>query len=332
MTSSPWHRRLPAGTLLVSLLAALLLADPAGAHGHDRPSTQRLQLTVELQRQAALGPGTDTGRSRLTQTLAIDVLLHGDGVPMPNNPLDPDDARRQFERAQRTQHRVQAALAARGLSVTPTLDAQQAAAWQARGQQMQARCGADRDCLLREAMAMQQQMQAHMQAPPTAAAPPRGSPMPADDGEDEGVETPYRLFQGRAGCRMDLRTRIDLRIEGHFADVQGQVPFTQTAQADQRLRDEQRCPLLQAVLDTRSGRLWTNVVNAAPPPRGTHERTERGRRPQRSEGEVALRWHEAEAWLQQRLTQLNAGGEERIQRPALDGRAEMTLRWRFAPM
>lgn len=330
MNPSLLRRWQPAGTLLVSLLAALLLAEPAAAQGHDRPSTRRLQLTVELQRQAALGPGTDIGRSRLVQKVEVDVLLHGDGTPLVQNPLDPDDARRHLERGQRTQQRVEAALAARGLSATPSFDAQQAAAWQARGQQMQARCGQDRDCLLREAMALQQQMQAQMQQA-AAAAPRRGPPVPADDGDDEVVETPYRLFQGHAGCRLDVRTRIDLRIEGHFADVQGQVPFVQTAQADERVRDEQRCPLLQVVLDTRDGRLWTNVVQALPLPRGVHERTERGRRPQRSEGEVALRWHETEAWLQQRLTRLSAAGEAREQRPAPDGRAEMTLRWRFAP-
>lgn len=317
--------RRPAAALLVSLLASVLLAEPAAAQAADRPSTHRLQLQVELQRQADLGPGTDVGRSRLVQSVHLEVLLHGDGVPLVNNPLDPDDARRQLERGQRTQQRVQAALAAQGLAAAPVMDAQQAAAWQARGQQIQARCGQDRDCLLREAMALQQAMQA-AQAPAR-----RGGPPPADDGEDEVVPTPYRLFQGRAGCRLEGRTRIDLRIEGHFADVQGEVPFTQTARADQPLRDEQRCPLLQVVLDARDGRLWTRVLQALPPPRGQHERAERGRRPQRSEGEVALRWHEAEAWLQQRLTQLNAAGEDRVQLPAAKGRTEVTLRWRFAP-
>lgn len=324
MNPSRFRRWPPAGTLLVSLLAALLLAEPAAAQGHDRPSARRLQLTVELQRQAALGPGTDIGRSRLVQALDIDVMLHGDGTPMPNNPLDPDDARRQAERGLRTQQRVQAALAARGLSATPAVDAGQAAALQARGQQIQARCGQDRDCLLREAMALQQQMQALQQVPRAAG------PAPADDGEDEIVETPYRLFQGRAGCPLDLRIRVDLRIEGHFADVQGNVPFTQTARADEALRDGQRCPLLQAVLDVRDGRLWTNVVDAVPPPRGVHERAERGRRPQRSDGEVTLRWHEAEAWLRQRLTRLTTAGEDRVQVAAPGGRTEVKLRWRFA--
>lgn len=113
--------------------------------------------------------------------------------------------------------------------------------------------------------------------------------------------------------------------------MQGNVPFTQTAKADDHQRDGQRSPLLQAVLDVRDGRLWTNVLNAVPPPRGLHERTERGRRPQRSEGEVAWRWHEAEGWLQQRLTRLSAAGEDHVQRPATAGRSGMTLRWRFVP-
>jgi hypothetical protein len=93
----------------------------------------------------------------------------------------------------------------------PSLDVQQAAAWQVRSQQIQARCGQHRDGQLREAMVLQQQMQA---------------------------------------------------------------PVQQTVQADERRRDHQRCPLLQAVLDTRDGRLWTNVVNAVPPPPGVHGRPE----------------------------------------------------------
>jgi hypothetical protein len=56
MNPQRFMRWQPAGTLLLSLLAALLLADPAAAEGSDRPSTRRLQITVELQRQAALGP------------------------------------------------------------------------------------------------------------------------------------------------------------------------------------------------------------------------------------------------------------------------------------
>ena len=61
-------------------------------------------------------------------------------------------------------------------------------------------------------------------------------------------------------------------------------------------------------------------------------RSEKGRAPQRHEGPVALRWMEAGPWIQQRLSRLSAGGEDRVRLPAPgNGQAEAVLRWRFEP-
>ena len=70
---------------------------------------------------------------------------------MMNNPLDPEDGKRQFERAQRSQQTMQAAQAKFGSTPAAAPDM---AAMQARAQQMMAKCGQDRECLMREASAM----------------------------------------------------------------------------------------------------------------------------------------------------------------------------------
>jgi hypothetical protein len=160
-----------------------------------------------------------------------------------------------------------------------------------------------------------------------------------DSDADDAVATPYLYFAGRAGCQIDVATRIDDRIEGAFADVQGQVAFTQTAQADYRHRDGGVCPLLQAVLDTRSGRLWTQITLSPSEPQGVVTRSEKGRKPQRTETAVPLQWLEAQGWVQERLTRLGVRGEDRVKLPAgaaagarPDGQVEVQMRWRFEPV
>ena len=66
-------------------------------------------------------------------------------------------------------------------------------------------------------------------------------------------------------------------------------------------------------------------------------RSEKGRAPQRSEGPVALHWHEANDWLARRLQSLNAAGRDDIKLPAGvagrgDGQIEIRMRWKFEPV
>lgn len=339
-------------TAALALGATMLAAAHAAG-----PAPHRLEIGIDYVRQAALVGGVERGRSRLVQTLAVGAVLQGDGVPMMNNPLDPEDGQRQLERGQRTQQRVQAALARQGGAAAAT--APDMAAMQARAQQMQARCGQDRDCLMREAMALsavqaagghagvQQRLEGYGAAVQAcerrhAAATAREACIATarrqagggDDGDDgdEVVETPYLFYRGHAGCRFDAALKLDERIEGQFDDVQGVVPFTHTVQAEQRQRDDVVCPLVQAVLDTRNGRLWTRLVGAVREAPAVTVRSERGRKPQRSEGSAALQWREADAWLQQRLLRLDAGGADSVRLPAgADGQVELRLKWRFAP-
>ena len=351
------HRLTRLRSTAAAAVLGLLTALPWAAQGQTaQAGARRLEISIDMQRQAGTSIGAERGRGRLTQQLVLSAVLHGDGVPSTHNPLDPADGQRQWARAQQQQHKVQSALqrqAGAAPAAMPDLSA-----LQARAQQMQARCGSDRDCLMREAMASSatqvaggdRQLQARLQGygaavqaceRSAAAGAAReacianarrqagGGSDPTD--HDDVVETPYLHFSGRAGCRFDVAVKIDDRVEGSFEDVQGTVPYTQTTQADQRRRDDSACPLVQAVLDTRDGRLWTQLGTALREVPGVTVRSEKGRAPQRHEGPVALRWMEAEPWIQQRLSDLDAGGEDRARVPAGGGQAEAVLRWRFEP-
>jgi hypothetical protein len=314
-----------------------------------------------MQRQAGTSFAAERGRGRLTQQLVFSAVLHGDGVASSHNPLDPADGERQLARAQQQQHQVQSALQRRGGAAPAALPDMQAL--QARAQQMRARCGSDRECLMREASALSvaqvaggdRHVQARLQAygvalqaceRSAAAGPAReacianarqqaGGSDPTD--HDDVVETPYLHFSGRAGCRFDVAVKIDDRVEGSFEDVQGTVPYVQMTRAEQRRRDDSACALVQAVLDTRDGRLWTHIGAALREVPGVTVRSEKGRAPQRHEGPVTLQWLEGSDWLQQRLLKLSSGGEDQARLPAgaagrVDGQVEMKLRWRFAPV
>lgn len=327
MSTSPTRTARSSFPLIAALLASALGAFSAIADAAP-PAARRLTLTIDGLREGALQHGADRGRERLTQQFTLSVLLHTDGAPMSGNPLDPQDAQRQLERAQRAQQRVQAGLDRAGVRAAPAPDMQ---ALQARAQQIQARCGTDRDCLMREAMALSAAQTAGGDRA-TQGRRQAGGGAPDDSDRDEEVETPYLHFIGRAACQLDIAIRIDGRTEGSFQDVQGTVPFTQTVQADARQRDDMRCPLVQAVLDTRNGRLWAHTAMVMPEVPGQSVRSEKGRSPQRHDGPVSLQWREANDWLQQRLQNLGAAGEDKARVPVSGGQNELRLRWRFAPI
>ena len=348
--------------LLAVLLAASVSVEPAeaapGAAGAGSQQ-RRLQIQADLVREARV-EGVERGRTRLVQRVDLQVLLVSDGVPSASNPLDPDDGRRLAARGQRTAQKVQAAMQRVGAPPPsdPAAAMAQAQANMAQAQAMMARCGQDRDCLMREAQAfaavqasgghagVQARLAGYGQAVQAcerqhAAAKAREACIANarrqagggdEDEADDEVETPYLYFSGPAACRFEAAVKIDERTEGQFDDVQGAVPFTHTAQADQRRRDDTVCPMLQAVLDTRSGRLWTHALGAVAEAPGVTVRAEKGRKPQRWDGPVRLDWREADAWMQQRLLKLDTGGTDRVQLPAPgQGRTDVQLRWSFAP-
>ncbi|MBX3608160.1 MAG: hypothetical protein KF788_23005 [Piscinibacter sp.] len=344
--------------MLGALGSALLLADPARAA--TGAQQRRLQITVDLQRTGAVQAGADRGRERLTQQWTFSAVLQSDGTPQINNPLDPEDGRRRLELAQRQQARIENRLAEvrarsgqRPAAAMPDMQAMQA-----RAMALQARCGADRECLMREAAALsaaslpggnagvQARLQGFGQAAAACEREPAGAARtacqaaarlqagagPDDSDADDVVETPYLHFIGTDGCQLDVGVKIDGRVEGSFSDVQGEVPYSETTRVDQRQRDGTRCALLQAVLDTRSGRLWTYVSVLMGEAQGTRVREERGRQPQRHEGGVSVAWREGQEWLGQRLVNLNAGGSDQLRVPVPGGQTELRMRWSFRPL
>lgn len=330
-----------APTLLLALAAFGLLADATQAQ---TPQQRRLVLEVELQRQGPVQAGADRGEQTLSQRWQFSALLQSDGAPIPYNPLDPEDHRRQAEAAQRT---------AAAAPMAPMPDWR---AMQAKAQALQARCGQDQACLMREASALsaagmpgvnrgsQGVLQGYGQATATCERQPAGKAREAcraearrqagggaEATEDSGPATPYLLFTGPMACGLQTTARLDDRVKGRFNDVQGVVNYTETALGQETRRDDAPCPTLQAVLDTRNGRVWTALALVPQDVQGVRTREETNRRPQRQEGRIGLQWREAQAWLQQRLVQLSSEGQDQARLPAGTGQAEIKLRWSFRP-
>ena len=337
----------PSPLALLALGAALLIAfDPAQA----AETARRLQIDIDLKRDGNVQQGAETGKGKLVEQLASDR-----GAPFRRHADDEQPPRPRTAGANSSVPSA-ASRSARGpakCGSTPAA-APDVAAMQARAQQMMAKCGQDRECLMREASAMsaaqvaggdkatQAKLQAYGQAASlcerqsgkakeACQADARRKAGGGEDEPDEVVENPYLMFTGRANCRLEAKIRIDNRVEGSFADVQGMVPYTETAQAQQTRREDMYCPMLQVVLDQRNGRVWTHVM-AIDSANGVSVRSEKGRAPQKSEGPMALRWMEAEKWVQQRLSNLSAGGEDKVRVPVAGGQAEATMRWRFEPI
>lgn len=328
-------------TLLAALASFWLLADLTQAQA---PQLRHLVLDVELQRQGPVQAGAERGEQTLSQRWQFSALLQSDGAPMPHNPLDPEDQRRQAEAAQRISAAAPAA---------PSPDWR---AMQAKAQALQARCGQDSACLMREAAALsaaampganpgsQGRLQAYGQAAAACERQPAGKAREAcradarrqagggaEAPDDGGPATPYLFFNGIAACGLQLSARLDERVQGRFNDVQGVVSYTETARGQESRRDDTACPTLQAVLDTRNGRVWTALATVPQDVQGVHTREETNRPAQRHEGRIGLQWREAQGWLQQRLARLSAEGQDQARLPAGSGQTEIKLKWSFRP-
>ncbi|KQW45401.1 hypothetical protein ASD88_10795 [Pelomonas sp. Root662] len=327
--------------MLLALAAFWLLADTPRAQGLQQ---RRLVLDVELQRQGPVQAGADRGEQTLSQRWQLSALLQSDGTPIPYNPLDPDDQRRQLQATQSAQ---------RMASEVPVAPPPGVAAMQARAQALMARCGQDSACLMREASALtaatmptstQGRLQAYGNAAAACERQPAGKPRKAcradarraagggvDAPQDSGAATPYLLFTGPMSCGLQLTAKLDERVRGSFNDVQGVVTYTESAQGSETRRDDLPCPTLQAVLDTRNGRVWTALALVPQDVLGVRTREEANRRPQRHEGRIGLQWREAQPWLLQRLVQLSAEGQDQARLPVGTGQAEIKLKWSFRP-
>jgi len=325
-------------TLLLGLASFWLLTDVSEAQA---PQQRRLVLDIELQRQGPVQTGAEQGEQKLSQRWQLSALMQTDGTPIPYNPLDPEDHRRQLQAAQSAQRMAAAA---------PMAPMPDVAAMQAKAQALMARCGQDSACLMREATAfsaanMPASTQGRLQAYGNAAAACEKQPAGkartacqaearrqagggAEAPEDNGPATPYLIFTGATACGLQLSAKLDDRVQGRSGDVQGWVDYTETAQGSETRRDDTVCPTLQVVLDTRNGRAWASLGTVIQDVPGVRTREVTGRRPQRHEGRMGLRWLEAQGWVEQKLVQLSSEGQDQ----ARFGPSEIKLKWSFRPV
>lgn len=347
-------------TVALALLGAWATPTPADA----AEQAVRLTISADLQRQARTQLGAEAGRMQLRQRAEYSISLVSDGERLSSNPLDPDEPARLAAAGQRAQQQVQAGLAAVAARAparapAPVMDM---AAMQAMAQRLQAQCGSDRDCLMREASRVSaQQVAAQTGGSPATAARLQaygaavrgcerqhaagaareactnrarvqaGDEADAPEAEAE-AEAPYLLFRALASCQPAGSLKLDEHIAGSFADVQGQVAFSETRQADDSKSPAAfPCGTQMAVLDTRSGRLWVASPLLGLEAQGTALRSERGRTPQRQAGAQRLDWHEAGPWLAARLLQLDRQGSstEATLPAGPDGKTQVRLQWRW---
>src|SRR5689334_23320802 len=94
-TAMPRHPLLRPLPIAVVALGFVLLAltDPTQA----AETARRLKIDVEVKRDGSVQQGAEQGRGKLSQQLSLSVVLTSDGTPMVNNPLDPEDGKRQYE-------------------------------------------------------------------------------------------------------------------------------------------------------------------------------------------------------------------------------------------
>lgn len=310
--------------LLLTALCALLLAQPAKAQASQQ---RRFQLDVEMSRQGEVSNGAELGQQRLVQAWRVSALVASDGVRHLANPLDPLDAQRLAAAAQQRSGTQRPAVPAAPPS------AQQLQALQAQAQALMARCGQDAACLAREARAISAAQVARGDRAleqRLLAQQPAAASGAVDDG---GPAEPYLHFHGTGACQLDVAVQVDARTDGQFGDVQGIVPYTETARADEHHRGDLLCPSIQAVLDTRNGRVWTYLMQLPQEARGSTTREDRGRRRAQADARVSLNWMEARGALEKRLLQLDLRGGQDVQRIAVPGgQLELRMRWSFAPL
>lgn len=295
---------------LVCLLAVLAFASlatlpaqaaqPAG----DPPAQQRrLVLEVDMTRQGRVSNGAEAGQEQRRQHWRVALVFSNGGERTTSNPFDPRSGDAALAQAQRAQAQA-------GLGFTP----EQLAVWQQQAALLQQRCGQDSACMAREGL--------KLTAP--AAPRPTGPVIGAD------ADMPYLVFSPVQPCRLEVQVQIDARLEGSFADVQGQVPFSETTRASESLRPAHDCATAQALLDTRNRRLWAYLGAVPRSGQGSFHREVRGRAPVHQQGAQQIEWREAQKWLDDRLLNLNdSSGTDRFVQPVPGGQIDVSLRWRF---
>lgn len=328
----PARPLLPAALLIPLLLMLLLGSLLMPAHAAER----RARLTIELQ-LAGTNRWSDAGdasQTKLSRHYRLVTYLHAEGEPMSVNTKAPDYAQTMMNRSAQVQAQVARAQARPAQPGAPApVDA---ATRMAMAQKAQAACGSDRDCLMRMLMP---QVAAQTTSDPALQARliQHGRSAKA---EDDGEDLRYLNFSGVDRCEAQFEVRADETAEGHYADVQGAVPWRETRSVAGPLpADELRllCLGFNLVLDLRTQSITSDAGFGLPEPLATTLRTERGRST-RSEGRLASIGPVAQ-WVAERTRQAPRAGSASATLPwvapatAGRGRAEgavkATLTWKL---
>jgi hypothetical protein len=336
----PAARRALAAAL--ALLAFTVTADAAERSG-------RLAVTIEVERDSQTTSNGGLIKQKLRSKVQCETTLRSDGELQNFNPIDPAEHARQMQVAAKVQQRVAAAAPARPMDPNAQAD------MVARAQKLQALCGQDRDCLMREAMKLssaqsgldasgQAKLQAYgagyvacekrhpegkaRQACIADARRQAGGRPDATDTDDE-APAKYLSYLGLGDCQVRTHVTVDLVSEGTYPDVQGQVPFKTTVQADGQPATPMLCTGQQIVLDTQAKVLWSHGAWSVNRPNGVTVRAVAGRKTERTEGDVDFGWGEATPWISEQLRRFPKQADLRHVVPVSDGTGQIVVRMRW---
>lgn len=301
--------------------AALAVALVPPAFAAERTATLIVELRINGQERWQNDGGTDAATVSYQQRISFSTVVRTDGEIVDFNHKDPGYATQQMARAQQVS---MAATQARGLA--PMTQAE----FQDRVLKAQATCGTDTRCLM-DLGAKVSEWSLQM-----SAGTPVAGPAPQGNGE-------YLNYFGFENCGARIRIELQGRTEGHYADVQGPVPFSVTSVADydgSALEREALCTQSNFVVDTRKKLLHGDGWLVGPP-RGTITRVDRGQT-ETSQGAIAFRG-EIITWAAEQLRNAPLSGTRKgvvELRNAVGtdipfavtrggGKAEVELSWRF---
>lgn len=241
-----------------SVLAVLgTLATLSTTFASERIATLRVDLKVNSREEWRNDAGTDSAKVNLTQHVTFSTAVKSDGELVDFNYKDPNYGQQQMAKASQVASAVTKAQGQKPMTQ---------AEFQQRAQKEQAACNGDMQCLMKLSEKLSQwtiQMTAGM---PQTAPPEQGSGS-------------YLNFYGFERCGAKIHIDMQSVTEGHYADVQGPVPFSVSSTANydgSPVERELLCTQTNFVLDVPNKMLHGDGWLIAPP-RGTTIGVNRGK-------------------------------------------------------
>jgi hypothetical protein len=305
-----------------SVLAALVaLATLSPALAGEWLGTLTVNLKVTGHDEWGNPQGGDTARVRYSQNVSFSTVVKTDGEEVDFNSKDPGYAQQQMAKAAQVSLGV-----TRAQGQKPITQAE----FEARVKKEQAACGNDMQCLMNLSGKISQ-WTTQMMAGTSQAAP-------AEQGSGS-----YLNYYGFENCGAKIHIDLQGTTEGHYADVQGPVPFSVNYKASHdagKLEQETLCVQSNFVVDMPR-RMFHGDGWLVQPPRGTTTRVDRGRTTT-SQGDIPFR-EEIIVWASEQLRNAPLSGSRKATLQMLNangtgipfvvtqgqGVAEVEMSWRF---